>query len=52
MINSEGEIYLRSDEHRDLERNKSRCIEKLIDHVTAALHIPVLLDAVAKLVQP
>lgn len=40
MINSEGEIYLRSDEHRDLERNKSRSIEKLLAHLGQALHIP------------
>lgn len=40
MINSEGLLYLRADEFRDLERNKSRCIEKLIAHVTAALHVP------------
>jgi len=40
MINSEGEIYLRSDEQRDLERNKSRCIEKLLAHVIQALHVP------------
>lgn len=40
MINADGEIYLRSDENRDLERNKSRCIEKLLAHVVTALHIP------------
>jgi ribosome-associated protein len=40
MINSEGLIYLRADEFRDLERNKSRCIEKLIAHVMGALHVP------------
>ncbi len=40
MINSEGEIYLRSDEHRDLERNKSRSVEKLLAHLVQALHIP------------
>lgn len=40
MINSVGEIYLRADEFRDLERNKSRCMEKLIAHVTTALHVP------------
>lgn len=28
-INKQGELYLRSDEFRDLERNKARCLEKL-----------------------
>lgn len=40
MINSEGVLMLRSDEYRDLERNKARCLEKLADHVAAALHVP------------
>lgn len=40
IINSENQIYLRSDEFRDLERNKSRCLEKLVDLVNAALHVP------------
>jgi ribosome-associated protein len=40
MINSEGVLMLRSDEYRDLERNKVRCLEKLADHVAAALHVP------------
>ncbi len=40
MINNEGMIYLRSDEHRDLERNKARCLEKLIEHIRLALHVP------------
>lgn len=40
MINSEGMVYLRSDEHRDLDRNKARCLEKLIEHVRNALHVP------------
>ncbi len=29
LINKSGEIYIRSDEFRDLERNKKRCLEKL-----------------------
>lgn len=29
FINRENQIYLRSDEFRDLERNKARCLEKL-----------------------
>ena len=28
-INKDGQIYTRSDEFRDLERNKARCLEKL-----------------------
>lgn len=40
VMNSEGEIFLRSDEFRDLERNKSRCIDKLIALLIAALHKP------------
>ncbi len=40
MINGEGILMLRSDEYRDLERNKARCLEKLAAHVAAALHVP------------
>lgn len=40
MINVRGEIFLRSDESRDLERNKARCLEKLRDHVVSALFVP------------
>lgn len=39
-INQKGELYLRSDEFRDLERNKSRCLEKLQILLTKALHKP------------
>lgn len=39
-LNSRGEIQLRSDEFRDLERNKARALEKLADRVEAALLIP------------
>jgi len=39
-LNSRGEIQLRSDEFRDLERNKARALEKLADRVEAALEIP------------
>lgn len=28
-INKEGQLFLRSDEFRDLERNKNKCLEKL-----------------------
>lgn len=37
-INSNNELYLRSDEFRDLEKNKSRCIDKLIIMLVAAFH--------------
>src|SRR5690349_11095560 len=40
MINSDNQIYLRSDEFRDLEQNKSRCLEKLVDAIELALHVP------------
>lgn len=40
LINSEGELFVRSDEFRDLEQNKSRCLEKVVDAVKEALFIP------------
>ena len=40
VTNSEGQIYLRSDEFRDLERNKTRCLEKLAELVAKGLHVP------------
>jgi|SRR6185312_3805793 len=40
LINKEGQIYLRADEFRDLERNKSRAIEKLEAFLRGALHRP------------
>lgn len=39
-INSENEVYLRSDEYRDFPRNKERCLEKLKQMVGHALHKP------------
>ncbi|HMN68068.1 MAG TPA: alternative ribosome rescue aminoacyl-tRNA hydrolase ArfB [Bdellovibrionales bacterium] len=39
-ISGEGLLQLRSDEFRDLERNKARCLEKLSRIVKAALFIP------------
>lgn len=39
-LNSRGEIQLRSDEFRDLERNKARALQKLAERVDAALLIP------------
>jgi ribosome-associated protein len=40
LINNENQIYLRADEYRDLERNKTRVIEKLEMFLTKALHKP------------
>lgn len=39
-ISANGEIFVRSDEFRDLERNKSRCLFKLANLIAAALHTP------------
>lgn len=40
IINSEYQIFIRSDEFRDLERNKVRCLEKLAERVREALFVP------------
>lgn len=40
VINKEGQVYLRSDEFRDLERNKDRCLEKLSELLKEAFHKP------------
>jgi len=40
LITNEGVLILRSDEFRDLERNKARCLEKLAAAVVKALHVP------------
>ena len=40
MINSENQIYLRSDESRDLERNRARTLEKLKMILERALFKP------------
>jgi ribosome-associated protein len=40
MINNEGQIYMRADEFRDLERNKSRALEKLHALLLKAVHLP------------
>jgi ribosome-associated protein len=40
QINKEGDFYIRSDEFRDLERNKERCLEKLRLLLKNAFHIP------------
>jgi ribosome-associated protein len=39
-LNSRGQIQLRSDEFRDLGRNKARALEKLEERVAAALFVP------------
>lgn len=39
-LSSNGELQLRSDEFRDLTRNKARALEKLAERVDAALAIP------------
>jgi ribosome-associated protein len=39
-VNKEGEIFVRSDEFRDLERNKARCLEKLELMLMRAFHRP------------
>lgn len=40
LINNEGLLYLRSDESRDLTQNKSRCLQKLAQHLEQAFHVP------------
>jgi ribosome-associated protein len=40
VLNSRGEVQLRSDEFRDQERNKARAVEKLAERVAAALFVP------------
>ena len=39
-LNRRGVIQLRSDEFRDLERNKARALQKLAERIDAALLIP------------
>ena len=38
LINFRGELYLRSDEFRDLPRNKENCLRKLRKHLEIAFH--------------
>ncbi len=40
VINKEHQLYIRSDEFRDLERNKARCLEKLEKLLGFAFHKP------------
>lgn len=39
QVNRDGLIFIRSDEFRDLERNKARCIEKLLKYLERAFHV-------------
>ncbi|MES3038104.1 MAG: alternative ribosome rescue aminoacyl-tRNA hydrolase ArfB [Bdellovibrionota bacterium] len=39
-INKDSLLFLRSDESRDLEQNKSICLEKLHTMLTNAFHVP------------
>ena len=40
VTNRDGVVFIRSDEFRDLEQNKSRCFEKLLSRLDQALHVP------------
>ncbi len=40
FINSENLLYLKSDEFRDLPRNKARSLEKLENILLQAFHVP------------
>lgn len=40
LMTNEGYIQFRADEFRDLERNKTRCLEKLAELVAQALFVP------------
>lgn len=40
LINSSNEVVLRSDEYRDLPRNKERAYEKLVQYIEKALFKP------------
>ncbi len=40
VTNRDGLVVIRSDELRDLVRNKTRCLEKLVARLNEALHVP------------
>ncbi len=40
IINRAGVVFIRSDEFRDLEQNKSRSFEKLVSRLEQARHVP------------
>jgi ribosome-associated protein len=37
-INKEGQLFIRSEEYRDLPRNKQRCVEKIQELLQRAFH--------------
>lgn len=39
-ISSEGELQIRSQEQRDLEKNKENCLEKLVNLLEKCLYVP------------
>lgn len=39
-INKDGLLYLRSDKHRELDRNKSECLQRLLQVLPEALKEP------------
>lgn len=39
-LTEEGDVLVRSDEHRDLEQNKKACLEKLSALIEKALFVP------------
>jgi len=39
-LNQSGELIIRSEEFRDQDRNKKRCLEKLDDLLTQAFYVP------------
>lgn len=45
FINKEGQLRLRSDSHRDLERNKEQCLEKLAELLEQAFFVPKIRKA-------
>jgi len=40
LVNKEGLLHVKSMEFRDLERNKARCLEKLLEGLKKAFHKP------------
>lgn len=38
FVNKEGQLYVRSDEYRDLPQNKARCAEKILEYLARAFH--------------
>ncbi len=40
QLSGEGDLIIRSDEHRDLEQNKKTCLEKLSAMIEKAMFVP------------